>query len=220
MFSPKNLFHFIFYCSLFLVLGNAGCRKNTSTLQSSNLTFHFSPYSAFSTLDTVYFYADDSTIPAHATIEWTFGDGHSASGHSASHAYAVSGNYVATMKVNNNDSVQSELYIRPYLTSPHTLAMGGMRIWHTILNMNGSIQYSTDTFAIQVMDAGVVKFQNTTFFCENIDTSSFKGLTFHSSTFFATLSYYYIQDSIEYYQYTSFPPPLEHGFDIRIIHSP
>jgi PKD repeat protein len=46
----------------------------------------------------------DGTI---ASVSWTFGDGASASGATASHTYAVAGTYTATLQVTDNDGLTS-----------------------------------------------------------------------------------------------------------------
>ena len=214
MFSPKSLFRLILYCSLVLILGDTGCKKTPKY----NYYITSYPQTIVAGLDVVNFNINNCPSPENETITWDYGDGNVSTGSGGTHLYIEPGNYTVTVLVKGRDSAQTSVSVGAHPVSPHTLAMGGTRIWENYNNNNGRITRSTDTFAINVINSGTVMFHwvSVPFAC--VDTAD-KLITFKPGYSGSTLKYYYENDSISYYDYHYTEPFDMHGFDETIIHT-
>ena len=212
MFSPKSLFQFIFCCSLALALGNTGCKKTSKY----NYYITTDPQNIVAGRDLVYFKINNCPFPENEIIDWDYGDGNGGTGTGGAHVYIEPGNYTVTVLVEGRGSARTSIRVGSHPVSPHTLSMGGTRIWENHHNNSGFITLTTDTFAVNVINSGTVMFHWMPFAC--IDAAD-KLLTFKSGYSGGTLRYFYENDSISYYDYHDIEPLYMHYFDETIIHT-
>lgn len=192
------------------------CRKPTPMVYS----FGVQPANGRVGVDSIRFLANEG-LPVTASIMWSFGDGTTSPDFSPTHLYTAAGTYTATLEVDGIISTPVSITISPALTSAHTPAMAGIRVWQRTEHFEPLYwHYFTDTFGITVLDQGSIRFRNSNFYCTGIETYAPKTLTFRSSIPQESIIYYYETDSIAYRSYQLLPPPYEHGYYEVVIHAP
>jgi len=166
-------------------------------------------------------------IPAGSSFVWDFGDNSTSSDPKPTHIYSQSGDFVATMIVDDDagNAVHNTVHILPYTGSIYTSHIGGNRLWSGTDSRNWGPTYPViDTsLAVEIIDSGKVTFMNATLHCTGIDTTlkllhfSQKLLPSSQSTGSIFLNYYYNNDSLTYD--VSVISNIGHGGEMLHIHT-
>lgn len=221
----RNFITIVVFCCA--AAGFTACKKHAATAPASYIdSITFTGCECVGEYINFGYHVSGSGYVAIKDCSWDFGDGGQSGNANSQHLFVNPGTYTVTFNVNGTQ-IKRDITIVSFLNgSPYTAYMGGKRHWKgtgygIVLEDFDHKSWSPaiDThFAVQVINAGIVQFPVTSGgVILNLvanDTVN-KYLTFAECLRTATVRYYYMADSIVYYNYWT----EGHGFESLTVHT-